>query len=151
MAKKKTNFAVVRFVSPMAAIVGIVVMFALVYVWQKNQVVKIGYRITALERKITTVEDDKRQIAAKVNQLKSPDRILAKISNDLRITSGDSVIHVRRIERTPETVLAQSIDKQDDNPASWIWSVLSWLVPDRAKLSEDDMLFAQNDSGNKED
>ncbi len=151
MGKKKTNFAVVRFVSPIAAVIAVVVMFALVYVWQKNQVVKIGYRITSLERKIAAVEDDKRQITAKVNQLKSPDRILSKISGDLRITSGDSIIHVKRVERAPETALAQSFDQQDDNPASWVWSALSWLVPNREELSTDDMLFAKNNRGNKED
>ncbi len=151
MSKRKNNFAMVRFVSSVTAIFAVVVMFALIYVWQRNQVVKIGYRITDLERRIVVVDEDTRHIISKVNQLKSPDRILSKITDDLRITSGNRIIHVKRIERKPATSLAQSYGRQDNSHKSWFWSAVSWLVSDQPEFSTDDMLFARNSKVNKED
>lgn len=140
-----------RFVSSIVAFIAICVMFALIYVWQRNQVVKIGYRITEIEKQIVRVDEDIRHITSKINRLKSPGRILARIPGDLRMTSGEQIVHVKRIERKPAVSQYAGETPAVEGGNSWFWAVVSWLSPGADDQSSDDMLFARNNKRNKEE
>ncbi|MCB1195103.1 hypothetical protein KDK77_02860 [bacterium] len=113
--KNTESVSVVRVISSVVALTSLIVMFCLLYVWQKNQELKIGYQINKIKKDIERVDLEIEQIETRIQLLKSPDKILARIPSDLIITSGERIVHLAAIqpENPPETELAKA---ENDDP-----------------------------------
>ncbi len=95
--RKKNNFSVLRIVSSSLLTGSLAVSICLVYVWERNQELKIGYRINRLNENIDLVEHQINRIVPKIEKLKSPDKILLKIPPDLKLTSSDKIVHLKKV------------------------------------------------------
>ncbi|GEM_PF-2182660 len=100
---KKKNFSLLRFLSSFLVFPVAGAFFSLVYVWEKIQEVKTGYRITELRRQIETADENICRIDSKIFLLKSPDKILTRIPPDLKITGVDKIVHMAKIDRASYT------------------------------------------------
>ena len=97
--RKKNNFSVLRIISSFLLIGSLVVAICLVYVWERNQELKIGYRINLLNKNINLVEHQINRIIPRIEKLKSPDKILLRIPSDLKLTSSNKIVHLRKVAK----------------------------------------------------
>jgi cell division protein FtsL len=97
--RKKVKLNLFSVLSSFFAIASICVIFCLLYVWQKNQVLKTGYRINVLKKKIDCVQQATERIESKIEILKSPDKILQRIPPDLKMTASNRIVHLPKIDR----------------------------------------------------
>ena len=122
--KKENKFSLMRFVSTLVAVASITVLFALLFVWQKNQQVKIGYRINSVNRAIVKVDEDIRQLTSKIQQLKSPEIVLRRLEGDFRITSSDKVVHLNKLEKTPSLLCLPEMENNSDKKNRSLWRIV---------------------------
>ncbi|MCD6461013.1 hypothetical protein J7L67_10160 [bacterium] len=119
--RKENKFSLLRFVSTFIAAASISVLFALVFVWQKNQQVKIGYRINLVNQDIIKVDEDIRQLSSKIQKLKSPEIVLKRLQGDFSITSSDNIVHLYKLEKASSLLCMPVIknDFADHNRSLW--------------------------------
>ena len=122
--RKENKFSLVRFVSTLVAVASIAVLFALLFVWQKNQQVKIGYRINSVKQDIAKVEEDIRQLNSKIQRLKSPEIVLRRLEGDFRITSSDNIVHLRKLEKSPSLLCLPEMENNSDEKNRSMWRVV---------------------------
>lgn len=97
--RNKNNFSVLRIISSFLLVGSLAVVICLVYVWERNQELKIGYRINLLNKNINLVEHRINRIIPQIEKLKSPDKILLRIPSDLKLTSSDKIVHLKRVAK----------------------------------------------------
>ncbi len=84
--RKKVRFARGMWVGKLVAVSAIAVSLSLWYVWQRVQMVNVGYQIRAKERHLIALKKENQVLRMKIAQLKSPKNIEAMIrSRDLRL------------------------------------------------------------------
>lgn len=143
--RKRISFNLMNVVSTCLTIGSICVIFCLLYIWQRNQIIKTGYRINILKEKIEETDQMINRVETKIEILKSPDKILQKIPADLKITSGDRVVHLPKIhwvdsihEENEEIAVAQ-IEK----PFLWRW-LEEKLSLSQKKSQETEYIYVKN-------
>lgn len=133
--RKRVNFSVTRLLSSLFAVFMATVLMCLLNIWQKNQIVKTGYQISDLRQKIAKMDELINRAELKIDTLKSPDKIFARLDNDFSITSSDRIVHVARIERTEQTQLSGSDEKYVAQHSVWEWMIASFLAHDAQPAS----------------
>ncbi len=84
--RKKVRFARGMWVGKLVAVSAIAVSLSLWYVWQRVQMVNVGYQIRAKERHLVSLKKENQVLRMKIAQLKSPKNIEAMIrSKDMRL------------------------------------------------------------------
>ncbi|RJP58465.1 MAG: hypothetical protein C4541_07860 [Candidatus Auribacter fodinae] len=127
--RKKVNFSMVRALSTFMALVIFGVVVCLLFVWQKNQIVKSGYRINKLRARIEELDELINRTELKVEALKSPDKVLVHLNEDFMLTTSDRIVHLASISRD---VFDNSDDVSFDTqlaqgrPSLWKW-LLSFI------------------------
>ncbi|MFH1874271.1 MAG: cell division protein FtsL [Pseudomonadota bacterium] len=85
----------VRFFS---AIMLVVIVLALVYVWTRIQVVQLGYDVSGLTSEVKELNQQKSILQAEVAKLRSPARLdeIARTKLGMRLPFGDEIIFVEK-------------------------------------------------------
>jgi len=122
--RKESKFSLLRFVSTLVAVASITVLFALLFVWQKNQQVKIGYRINTVKHDIVKVEEDIRQLNSKIQRLKSPEIVLRRLEGGFRITSSDKIVHLQKLEKSPSLLCLPEMENNSDEKNRSLWRIV---------------------------
>jgi len=75
----------------------LIVLFSIVTVWLRLEVVDTSYAISKTEATIRTLEEERKRSELKVSSLRSPKRLegLAKTKFNLRQPNADQVVHLR--------------------------------------------------------
>ena len=76
-------------------------VFLLFYVWQRVQVISVGYQIEALKKEKDSLSRTNRSLTIEAASLTSPDRVEAIASSEIGMrTPGDTqIILVKRVNR----------------------------------------------------
>ena len=86
--RRKVGMAKGMWVGRLAMVSAIAVSLSLWYVWQRVQMVNVGYQIREKERKLSTVKKENQVLPKKIAQMKSPKNIEAMIrAKDLELVS----------------------------------------------------------------
>lgn len=86
--RRKVGMAKGMWVGRLAMISAIAVSLSLWYVWQRVQMVNVGYQIREKERKLSTVKKENQVLRMKIAQMKSPKNIEAMIrAKELELVS----------------------------------------------------------------
>ena len=72
------------------------VMFALIYVWARIQVIQLGYEVSKIRKETTELKQQRDLLEAEVAKLKSPERLtqIARDRYNMRLPMGDEVVIV---------------------------------------------------------
>jgi len=78
-------------------------VFALVYVWQRVQVIKLGYEIETLKKQKDELIKTNKGLLIEAATLTSPDRIEAIAVKDIgmKTPAEDQILMVKRVDRGP--------------------------------------------------
>jgi len=115
--------------------------FCLVYLWSNIQEVKIGYRITELRQQIKILDENIGAIESKTLLLKSPDKILTRISPDLKITSVDRIVHLAKIDKS---AIKNNADGQFFSPQTQYTQLFKKKLPDYTGTKDDVCYLTKN-------
>jgi len=71
-ARKKPRLSM-RFIAKWSVVAFIVIAAAVAYVWQKNTIISLGYRIDGLRKDIVAAGDEELKLQARLARLQRPD------------------------------------------------------------------------------
>ena len=69
-----------RFIARWSVVVFMVIATAVTYVWQKNTIISLGYRIHELRREIKAAGDEELKFRASLAKLQRPDRLWEEVN-----------------------------------------------------------------------
>ena len=74
-AMTKRDFSKIRILLRLLGLGCVIMLFSLVYIWSRVQVVQIGYDIGELQRQQKDLKTDNQKLKMEISVLKSPERI----------------------------------------------------------------------------
>jgi cell division protein FtsL len=100
---------------PIAVIVGVALL--LLYVWERNEIVRAGYHIERLKEKKVALQRERNELRVKVSALTAPERIARAASDKLEMMPPrpGQVVLVRVSPEVPAEAGAKA--KVKDRPA----------------------------------
>ena len=97
MARKAVNLRNRR-VRLFCALLLLVLVMSLIYVWTRISVVQKGYEVSRLHKEVMALSQKKNKLEAEIAKLKSPARLenIARQKFGMRLPLGDEIIFVER-------------------------------------------------------
>lgn len=79
-ARKKPRLSM-RFIAKWSVFAFVLLVTAVVYVWQRNTIISLGYRINVLQRDITQAENEELKLQAELVRLQRPDWLWQEVND----------------------------------------------------------------------
>lgn len=85
-----------RHIRHVATLVAVAIVFSLLFVWVRIQVIQLGYEVSRLRRETTELAEQKNRLEAEVAILKAPSRLetIAKERFGMRLPQGNEIVFV---------------------------------------------------------
>lgn len=85
-----------RYIRHVATLVAVAVVFSLLFVWVRIQVIQLGYEVSRLRRETTELAQQKNRLEAEVEALKAPSRLeaIAREQLGMRLPMGNEIVFV---------------------------------------------------------
>lgn len=96
----KTATARRKHIKHLSSLFAIGVVFALIFVWVRIQVIQLGYEVSKLRKETRDLIEQKNLLRSEVEALKSPTRIeaIAREKFGMRLPRGDEIVIVKQVE-----------------------------------------------------
>jgi cell division protein FtsL len=124
VANRRKHSGSSRWIPGVIVLVLVAVATGIVYVWQHNRLLNMGYTVNRLRGEIAQIKEDRIKLDAEVFKLKTPDRILHEVELrqlGLRRAQAGQVIH---LEDPPPLVSAEDSDVPQRPAGRKLWDTI---------------------------